>query len=70
MSGVQVEVSAVRLAKGYLPNSASMRIACRVMWRATYVAIIAVVGACLPFFNDFVALLGGIAFWCEYVVAP
>lgn len=64
-----VEVSALRMAKArHVSTSAGMRTTIRVLWRVVYVGAIAVVAACLPFFSDFVALLGGIAFW--YVCAP
>ena len=52
------------MAKGHsVTKNPNLRTAFRVLWRVGYVAIIGLLGACLPFFNDFVALLGGVAFW-------
>ena len=54
-----VETSMTRATK--MSNNAA--VAFRVIWRVSYVAIIGLLGALMPFFNAFVGLVGGITFW-------
>lgn len=42
----------------------------RVVWRTAYVIITAVVAMLLPFFNDFLALIGALSFWPLTVYFP
>jgi len=42
----------------------------RLVWRSAYVAVVCVLAACLPFFNDIVGLIGAIGFWPATVLYP
>ncbi|KAL6992807.1 hypothetical protein U1Q18_010923 [Sarracenia purpurea var. burkii] len=42
----------------------------RLVWRTTFVAFTTVIAALLPFFNDFLGLLGAVAFWPLTVYFP
>jgi hypothetical protein len=42
----------------------------RLVWRTLYVIVTAVLAMILPFFNDFLALLGAISFWPLTVYFP
>jgi hypothetical protein len=42
----------------------------RLAWRTLYVIVTAVLAMILPFFNDFLALLGAISFWPLTVYFP
>nr|GME07610.1 amino acid permease 6-like [Ipomoea batatas] len=42
----------------------------RLVWRSAYVVVITLVSMLLPFFNDFVGLIGAAAFWPLTVYLP
>ena len=42
----------------------------RIIWRSMYVAVATVIAMAMPFFNEFLALLGAIGFWPLIVFFP
>lgn len=64
-----VEEHAARIANGKLDGKWAARVF-RLVWRSLYVVTLAFIAALLPFFGDFVSLIGATGFWPLTVYYP